>query len=61
MLSIFLENDGGDDSGRRHESSRTYSDHPVHCPGCEQFAVWTETYTQDKFNRSFMNQGAVQQ
>ena len=60
MLSIRLENDD-DDNDRRYESSRTYLDHPVHGPGCEQFAVWAETYAQNGVVRGFMDQGAVQQ
>jgi len=61
MLSIRLENDGDGDNYHRHKNSRTYSDHPVPGPGCEQFAVWAETYAQNELDRSFMNQGAVEQ
>ena len=61
MLRIHIENDSDGDNNRQDESSRTYSDHPVLGPGCEQFAVWAETYTQNELDRSFMDQGAVQQ
>jgi len=58
MLSIRLENDGGGGDDRQHESSGTYSDHPVQGPGCEQFPIWAKTYAQ---NVSFMDQGAMRQ
>jgi len=60
MLRIRLGKDGGGGDDRQHESSGTYSDHPVPGPGCEQFAVWAETYAPNVVARSFMDQVTVQ-
>ena len=56
MLSICLENDDDGDNDRQYNDSRTYSDHPVPTPGCEQFAVWAERYAVNVFALSFIDQ-----
>jgi len=55
MLSICLENDDGDND-RQYNNFRTYSDHPIPTPGCEQFAVWAERYGVSVIVRSFIDQ-----
>ena len=61
MLSIRLKNYDDDDNDRQHKKSRTYSDHPVLGPGCEQFAIWAERYSPNPSARSSMDQVTVQQ
>jgi len=56
MLSICLENDDDGDKDCQYNNSRTYSDHPVPTPGCEQFAVWAERYVVNASDRSFIDQ-----
>ena len=58
MLKICPEND--DDGDNDHQrNSRTYSDCPIHSPGCEKLAVWAETYAANAHAHSFMDQATV--